>query len=136
MQSLSVTSAGTVAIKQAISLSFPTCQSVAYELGQVASKVPSVAGLAEKLFYAFDGAGKSGTNVTGGSIFFENSDQTPNSSMLCTSSLSNAWVMCERSDAVAPYDFAHALQVNPTLYIQSANQSATEWLSLTHDQTD
>ncbi|MHC4649157.1 MAG: hypothetical protein ACYTBJ_27205, partial [Planctomycetota bacterium] len=29
----------------------------------------------------------------------------------------------------------HALQTNPTLFIQSANQSATEWISFTHDQT-
>jgi len=31
------------------------------------------------------------------------------------------------------FDFAHAVQINPTLFIHSANQSTTQWLSLQHD---
>jgi hypothetical protein len=53
--------------------------------------------------------------------------------LIMTGSISNAYVLCEYGDR--GYDFAHALQTNPTLFIQSANQSATEWLSLAHDQT-
>ncbi len=34
------------------------------------------------------------------------------------------------------YNFAHTVQSNPTLFIHSASQSTTQWLSLTHDQTN
>lgn len=34
------------------------------------------------------------------------------------------------------YDFAHARQLNPTLFIHSASQSQTEWVSLAHNALD
>jgi len=34
------------------------------------------------------------------------------------------------------FDFSHAGQSNPTIFIHSANQSTTEWISFTHNQTD
>jgi len=34
------------------------------------------------------------------------------------------------------FDFSHAGQSNPTIFIHSANQSTTEWGSIAHDQTD
>jgi hypothetical protein len=69
-----------------------------------------------------------------GALRFRNTASTPDTCMLLTGAISNAYVMCEYSDR--SYDHAHALQTNPTLFIQSANQSATEWISFTHDQTD
>jgi hypothetical protein len=60
--------------------------------------------------------------------------QTPDSGLLTTGPLSNGLIFSEVGDLA--YDFAHAQQTNPTLWIQSANQSATEWLSLAHNQTD
>jgi len=43
-------------------------------------------------------------------------------------------IICGHDDR--NYNFARANQTNPTLFIHSANQSTTEWLSLTHNQTD
>jgi hypothetical protein len=59
--------------------------------------------------------------------------QTPDTGMFLTGSLANSFIIAEYADR--SYDFAHALQTNPTLYFQSANQSATEWGSLAHDQS-
>ena len=55
----------------------------------------------------------------------------PDTALLMTGSLSNAWLMVERSDL--GFDFAHPLQPNPTLFVHSANQSATQWLGLSHN---
>ncbi|MCP4677727.1 MAG: hypothetical protein GY854_19860 [Deltaproteobacteria bacterium] len=63
------------------------------------------------------------TNQTPNTMFFG----VPNSS-------SNHIVIARNGDR--SYDFAHAQQTNPTVYIQSANQTATEWLSYCHNQTD
>ncbi|NIA01851.1 MAG: hypothetical protein GWP15_00545, partial [Nitrospirae bacterium] len=69
-----------------------------------------------------------------GGILLSNSWQTPDTFTMHTGTLANSILISEYNDR--SYDFAHALQTNPTLYIQSANQSADEWISLTHDQTD
>lgn len=63
-----------------------------------------------------------------------NTTQTPDAFTWGTGLSSNSIVLIENADI--SFDFAHALQTNPTLFIQSANQSTTEWLSLTHDQTN
>jgi hypothetical protein len=68
-----------------------------------------------------------------GSIQWRGSSQTPDCPLLLTGTVSNSWILAEYADRA--YDFAHALQTNPTLFIQSANQSATEWISFAHDQT-
>ena len=60
--------------------------------------------------------------------------QTPDTSMLLTGSLSNGWVLIEYADR--GFDYQHTIQTNPTLFIHSANQSTTEWLGLTHNQTN
>jgi len=57
--------------------------------------------------------------------------QTPDSWTFQTSSDSNAMIIHEKADA--NYDFAHPKQTNPTIFIQSATQSTTEWGSLSHD---
>jgi hypothetical protein len=74
------------------------------------------------------------TSSSYGSIRWQATAQTVDTSILMTGTVSNAWVICENADA--GYDFAHAQQTNPTLFIQSANQSATEWISFAHDQTN
>ena len=60
--------------------------------------------------------------------------QTPDSWLFGVSTDSNALIVCQKADM--GYDFAHALETDPTVFIQSANQSATEWRSFTHNQTD
>lgn len=62
------------------------------------------------------------------------SNNSPNTTVFGLSSTSNALLFC-RSDGRA-FNYAHAQQSNPTLFLQSNNQSTTEWGSLTHDQTD
>lgn len=63
-----------------------------------------------------------------------NTTQTPDTGMLLTGSTSNHWVIAERADNT--FDFAHAQQTNPTLFIHSAAQSTTQWLGLAHDGTN
>lgn len=60
--------------------------------------------------------------------------QTPDTLLIAVSAESNGLIICEKGDVT--YDFAHALQDNPTVFIQSANQSATEWGSFAHNKTD
>jgi hypothetical protein len=62
------------------------------------------------------------------------SAQTPDNWVFGVATESRGLIICEKADI--GYDFAHAQQTNPTLFIQSANQSATEWISFAHDQTD
>lgn len=72
--------------------------------------------------------------INQGAYYGKLTTQTVNASALTTGAISNHIIICENGDV--GYDFAHAQQTNPTVFIQSANQSATEWLSLTHNQTD
>lgn len=60
--------------------------------------------------------------------------QTPDALVLGVGADSNGWVICEKADI--SFDFAHPLQTNPTVFIHSANQSTTQWIGLTHDQTN
>lgn len=60
--------------------------------------------------------------------------QTPDAPMLLTGTLANSWIVAEVGDRT--FDFAHALQTNPTLFVHSASQSTTQWISFTHDQTN
>jgi hypothetical protein len=48
---------------------------------------------------------------------------------------SRTLIFAEAADVVASYDFGHGAATNPTLIGHSANQSTTEYWSLTHDQT-
>lgn len=61
--------------------------------------------------------------------------QTPDSWQFGVSADSRAMLLIELADFGA-FDFAHALQTNPTLFIHSATQSTTEWISFTHNVTD
>lgn len=63
-----------------------------------------------------------------------NTLQTEDALTLGVGADSNGFVICEKADI--NFDFAHSLQTNPTVYIHSANQSTTQWLSLAHNQTN
>jgi hypothetical protein len=65
--------------------------------------------------------------------------QTPDSTMLFTGSLSNAWHVAEHADVT--YDFTNgpcgsSACTNPTLVVHSANQATTQWISATHNATN
>lgn len=60
--------------------------------------------------------------------------QTPDSTLFGVGTDSEGIVICQKGDI--NFDFAHADQTNPTLWIHSANQSTSEWGSLAHDQTN
>jgi hypothetical protein len=63
-----------------------------------------------------------------------NTTQTPDALFLGLSSDSRNLVIGEKADKA--YDFAHAQQTNPTIYVQSAAQSATQWISISHNGTN
>ena len=63
-----------------------------------------------------------------------NTAQTPDSLMLRLSNDSRGLIICSMNDA--GFDFSHPQQTNPTLFIHSANQSTSEWISISHNQTD
>ena len=63
-----------------------------------------------------------------------NTTQTPDTFMIQTGSTSNHVVIAEGADS--GFDFAHAATTNPTLFIHSAAQSTTQWMSLEHDGTN
>jgi len=63
-----------------------------------------------------------------------NTTQTPDSWFFGVSATSNALIIAEQGDA--GFDFAHGLATNPTLFIHSAAQNTTQWISLTHNGTD
>jgi hypothetical protein len=69
-----------------------------------------------------------------GGIEMGNTGQTVSCPFLYTGTTPNFWVIAEYADRT--FDFAHAQQTNPTLFIHSANQATDEWISFTHDQTD
>jgi hypothetical protein len=64
---------------------------------------------------------------------FWNTTQTVDALFLGLPAAQNVFIIAEYADKA--YDFAHGAQTNPTLFIQSANQSATEWLAISHAQT-
>lgn len=47
---------------------------------------------------------------------------------------SRSFIIADRSDR--NFNFAHAAQVQPTLFIHSTNQSTVQWLSLAHNSTN
>lgn len=62
-------------------------------------------------------------------------DQTPDTALIGLSSESRGIILTESDDVTT--DFEQPLKDNPTVFVQSANESDTdEFLSLEHDQTD
>ena len=64
----------------------------------------------------------------------DNAAQTNDALQITVGTNSNSLIICQTADV--GYDFAHAAATDPTLYLQSAAQSATEFISFRHDQTD
>lgn len=60
-----------------------------------------------------------------------NHEQTPDTWHFGTAALSNSIIISEKADM--GFDFAHQLQVDPSLFIHSHNQSTTQWIGITHD---
>jgi hypothetical protein len=61
--------------------------------------------------------------------------QTPDTFLLGVGADSNGFIICEKADKTV--DFGHAIQTNPTLFIQSADSGTiADWISLAHDQTN
>lgn len=55
--------------------------------------------------------------------------------MVCGTSLdSNAILFVEKADM--GFDFAHAAQTDPTLFVHSHNQSTNQWISISHNGTN
>ena len=69
-----------------------------------------------------------------GSFMPRSTVQTIHTTALTTGTTSNGILICESQDT--GFNFEHALQTNPTIYLHSANQSTTQWMSLTHNQTN
>mgnify|MGYP001574958242 FL=1 len=57
--------------------------------------------------------------------------QTPDNLFTGVGQDGRALVIAEAADKA--FDFAHALQTNPTLFIHSANQNTAQWIGLTHN---
>jgi hypothetical protein len=76
-----------------------------------------------------------GTGLDAG-LTYNASVQTPDTVLFTVPATSRGIVIIEEGDQTT--DFAHALQPDPTLFIQSAaaDTDIADWLSLTHDQTD
>jgi len=60
--------------------------------------------------------------------------QTNHACIFGIDATSRSLLLVEIADRL--FDFAHTAQPNPTFFIHSANQSTTEWISFTHNQTD
>lgn len=60
--------------------------------------------------------------------------QTVRPIALGVGSQTRSCLIFEQADAA--FDFSHALQTNPTLFIHSAAQSTTQWISTAHNGTD
>ncbi|MHA1408820.1 MAG: hypothetical protein ACTSQY_00630, partial [Candidatus Odinarchaeia archaeon] len=76
-----------------------------------------------------------GTNGSARGRLYYNTVQNPNTLTLGVPTGSMGLVVCKSGDELS-YNYTHALQTNPTLFVHSANQATDEWISLTHDQTD
>jgi hypothetical protein len=68
------------------------------------------------------------------SALFHSAINTPDTLVLGLGSESNGIVVCEKTDITT--DWAHALQTNPTLWIQSATTTSAQYISLTHNQSN
>src|SRR3990167_10565603 len=65
---------------------------------------------------------------------FWNTTQTVDGWYFGTATAQNTLIIAEDGDR--SFDFAHGAQTNPTLFIHSAVQNTSQWLSLAHNQTN
>lgn len=66
-------------------------------------------------------------------LFEFDTAQTIDSLLLGLSS-SNSLLITEKADMA--FDFSHAGQTNPTLFVHSRNQNTDQWISISHDGTN
>lgn len=78
--------------------------------------------------------GASDLSFGGSSSIALNTTHTPDQVGWGLPASGNAIVFYEQADG--GFDFAHPLQASPTIFVQSATQSTTEWISLAHNATD
>jgi len=92
------------------------------------------AAAAQGLFLGDDDMIEFGNTAASPDVSFGwNTTQTADGLFLGLQTAGNTLVMAENGDIA--FDFAHAVQTNPTLFIHSANQSTSEWISIEHNQT-
>jgi hypothetical protein len=60
--------------------------------------------------------------------------QTPDTVLWGLGADSNGIVICRATDVAT--DFAHALQTNPTIWIQAGTTTVAQWMSFAHNQTN
>lgn len=63
-----------------------------------------------------------------------NTTQTPDALFIGVGQDSRGLIVAEKADAA--FDFAHAQQTNPTLFVHSAAQNTTQYVGLTHNGTN
>jgi hypothetical protein len=65
-----------------------------------------------------------------GSQLFTNASQTPDTLTFGLDAVGNTLILVENADVA--FDFAHALETDPTLIVHSTNQSTTQFARYTH----
>ena len=76
-----------------------------------------------------------GTTSADGLEIWWNTTQTPDAITATLDGASRSLIVCEEGDQTT--DFAHANPTNPTIFVQSADQTTVaDYLSLAHNQTD
>ena len=73
-------------------------------------------------------------NASDAQIQYQTTTQNPHTWIFGVPASSRAMVIMDKLDA--SFNFAHPLQLNPTLFGHSSNQSTTEWWGLTHNKTN
>jgi len=68
---------------------------------------------------------------TSGGFIFGTAAQTVSSPIVATGTTANFFLFCEYADR--NFDFAHAQQTNPTLFIHSANQATVEYATVAYN---
>lgn len=134
---LTMTKAATVAITNAPQVGANMAITNAYALWVQAgtAQFDGGIGVATSFFLADDVYLKMGNTSDAPDVGIAwNTTQTVDALYVGLSAAQNTMIIGEYADIA--YDFAHGAQTNPTIFIQSATQSATQWGSLAHDQTD
>ena len=78
--------------------------------------------------------GNNQTLTFGESFLRHHTGQSANTVVWSMGTSARSLIFCESGDHV--FDFSHAQQINPTIFVHSANQATDEWISLSHNQTD
>ena len=108
-----------------------------YMSNKILSDVAGIQNLTGNTYVNNDQVIAFGTSaaITTQSTLQYNTIQTPDCLTIALNTLSRNLIICEQGDTAV--DFNHALQTNPTLWIQSADAiNPSQNISITHNQTD